>query len=129
MACRLPPGHVARRLLPGHVACCPPPATWRVACRPATWRVVRHGCSAGQRFAAKGIPLVMVADKKPTPPAGPWWIWNYLQYSATPASLEVQSWFAFYSLSSNPYGAGNHYCKLLSPARALEHIFIDGLRR
>ena len=39
------------------------------------------------RFQRLGRPLVMAADKKPTPPAGPWWIWNYLSY--TDKSSEV----------------------------------------
>ena len=41
------------------------------------------------RFQRLGRPLVMAADKKPTPPAGPWWIWNYLSY--TDKSSEVRS--------------------------------------
>lgn len=81
------------------------------------------------RFQRLGRPLVMAADKKPTPPAGPWWIWNYLSYTDKSSEVEVASWYAFYPLSGPAYGAGNHYCKLLSPARALEWIYIDGLRK
>lgn len=64
----------------------------------------------------------------PTHPCRPWWIWNYLKYDKKPDSMQLSSYYAFYSLTANPYGAGNHYCKLLSPARALEWIVIDGLR-
>jgi hypothetical protein len=28
-----------------------------------------------------------------------------------------------------PDSAGYHYCKLLSPARAMEWIYVDGLRK
>eukprot|EP01062_Namystynia_karyoxenos_P080552 TRINITY_DN8692_c0_g8_i1.p1 TRINITY_DN8692_c0_g8~~TRINITY_DN8692_c0_g8_i1.p1 ORF type:complete len:570 (+),score=159.60 TRINITY_DN8692_c0_g8_i1:75-1712(+) len=85
--------------------------------------------SARARFQAKGRPLVMVADKSPFPPAGPWFIWNYLQYDDKGTSgVQVQSWKVFYALDAAKYGAGNHYCKLLSPARALEWIYTDGLR-
>jgi hypothetical protein len=84
--------------------------------------------AAKARFQKNGRPLVMVADVKPSPPAGPWWIWNYLTYDDKGDRMEVSSYYAFYSLSAADYGAGNHYCKLLSPARALEWIYTDGLR-
>ena len=75
----------------------------------------------------------MANDMKPFPPAGPWWIWNYLQYTkntttAGKPTLDVASWYAFYSTSGLAYGAGNHYCKLLSPARAMEWIYTDSLK-
>jgi hypothetical protein len=84
--------------------------------------------AARSRFEKSGRPLVNVADVKPFPPAGPWWIWNYLTYNDKGDRMEVSSYYAFYSLSASDYGAGNHYCKLLSPARALEWIYTDGLR-
>lgn len=83
---------------------------------------------ARQRFLSAQRPLKMMADRKPTPPAGPWWIWNYLDFKDTGRDVEITSWYAFYPLSGPAYGAGNHYCKLLSPARALEWIYIDSLR-
>mmetsp|Transcript_1152 Transcript_1152/g.1932 ORF Transcript_1152/g.1932 Transcript_1152/m.1932 type:complete len:207 (-) Transcript_1152:541-1161(-) len=84
-----------------------------------------------ERFIQHGVPLVMVNDTKPTPPAGPWWIYNYLTIKPNPDNhnVEIGSFYAFYSLSASPYGAGNHYCKLLSPARAMEWILVDGLRQ
>ncbi|CAJ1354143.1 unnamed protein product [Effrenium voratum] len=81
------------------------------------------------RFRKLGRPLVMAPDKKPTPPAGPWWIWNYLSFEDKGPHVEVSSWYAFYPLSGPAYGAGSHYCKLLSPARALEWIYTDSLRK
>lgn len=92
------------------------------------WALGAVTAAQRKRFEAHGLPIKMIADTAPTPPAGPWWIWNYLQYKQTDQALSLQSYKAFYSLDANPYGAGNHYCKLLSPARALEWVLTDGLR-
>ncbi len=70
----------------------------------------------------------MGPDTKPTIPAGPWWIWSYLDFSPNGNCVSVSSYYAFFNLQANEYGRGNHYCKLLSPARALEWILVDGLR-
>lgn len=82
------------------------------------------------RFESYGVPLQMAEDKKPVIPAGPWWIYSYLEFQDdnNTGALNVTSIYAFYPLDANPYGAGNHYCKLLSPARAVEWILVDGLR-
>lgn len=80
------------------------------------------------RFEKFGTPMVMGKDIKPFPPAGPWFIWNYLKYEKQAGAVQVSAYYAFYDLDANPYGAGNHYCKLLSPARALEWMLVDGLR-
>jgi hypothetical protein len=72
---------------------------------------------------------VFVVPQAPAIPAGPFWIWAYVDYTPVPrVALNVTSYFAFFALDANPYGAGNHYCHLLSPARAMEHIYIDALR-
>lgn len=81
-----------------------------------------------KRFQERGRPLVMMPDKKPVPPAGPWWIWGYLSFADVGSAVQVTAPYAFYPLNGPAYGAGNHYCKLLSPAMALEWIYIDSLR-
>ena len=81
-----------------------------------------------KRFQKLGRPLVMTSDQKPVPPAGPWWIWKYLKFTDQGSEVDITSLYAFYPLSGPAYGAGNHYCKLLSPARVLEWIYVDGLR-
>jgi len=84
--------------------------------------------AARARFLAHGRPLTTVPDRTPIPNGGPWFIWNYLQYNECADGMAVQSWASFTPLDGLAYGAGTHYCKLLSPARALEWIYTDGLR-
>jgi len=95
------------------------------------WALTAVQPAERERFERYGVPLVMGEDRKPVIPAGPWWIYTYLAFEdeARGGAVNVSSYFAFYPMDANPYGAGNHYCKLLSPARALEWILIDGLRR
>jgi len=93
------------------------------------WAMQQASAAALARYRSRGVPLVLGEDLEPTIPAGPWWIWSYMQYTSTPTALNVSSYFAFYDLSANPYGAGNHYCHLLSPARVLEWIYVDSLRK
>ena len=85
------------------------------------------------RFKRYGEPMRMGDDKGPYN-AGPLWIYNPLEFNRrtdddgnkfvlvqapmlrTPVDFVI------------PLSAGFHYCKLLSPARAIEWIYVDGLR-
>ncbi len=85
------------------------------------------------RFQQYGVPMVMGEDKGPYN-AGPLWIWNPLTYKNAKNDtggdiLEIRSVMlrtptTFFIEAA----AGMHYCKLLSPARAMEWIYVDGLR-
>uniref|UniRef100_A0A0G4I435 Uncharacterized protein n=1 Tax=Chromera velia CCMP2878 TaxID=1169474 RepID=A0A0G4I435_9ALVE len=83
-----------------------------------------------QRFKEKGVPVRFGEDVTPKPSWGPFWIWGYMdwEFKKERGEVEASSKVAFYSLDANPYGAGNHYCKLVSPARAVEWILVDGLK-
>jgi len=77
--------------------------------------------------------MVMGEDDGPWN-AGPLWIWKYMGYNlkkdvngttvmevtapfmATPVDYKIKA------------AAGFHYCKLLSPARVMEWIYIDSLK-
>ena len=85
------------------------------------------------RFLNYGVPMVMVKDRGPYN-AGPLWIFNSLEYTKAKNStggdiIEVSS--ATLVTPDKYYiqlSAGMHYCKLLSPARVLEWVYVDGLR-
>ena len=85
------------------------------------------------RFFAYGVPMVMVKDRGPFN-AGPLFISNHLKYTKAKNStggdiIEVSSATL---VTPDQYfvqaAAGMHYCKLLSPARVLEWVYVDGLR-
>ena len=89
-----------------------------------------------ERHDAHGVPLVVGRDHS-TCAAGPCWIWDPLRFDDGDENATVSS-VAFPTENKNNYpcgeekllpcDAGFHYCKLLSPARAIEWIYVDGLR-
>eukprot|EP01063_Lacrimia_lanifica_P013326 TRINITY_DN19960_c0_g1_i1.p1 TRINITY_DN19960_c0_g1~~TRINITY_DN19960_c0_g1_i1.p1 ORF type:complete len:544 (+),score=199.89 TRINITY_DN19960_c0_g1_i1:54-1685(+) len=95
------------------------------------WALQHAGETARARYERIGQPLEMGEDIFLSN-VGPVWIYNSLKYeeaadrskvvvrapsSHTPVDYPIKS------------AAGYHYCKVLSPARAMEWIYIDGLRR
>ena len=98
-----------------------------------TWALAHAEQGVREHHAANGLPLVMVDDKEaPIGITGPTWIKKELVYTKMADRVEVQSW-AFVvgksPITSKFIPAGMHYCKLLSPARAMEWIYTDSLRR
>jgi hypothetical protein len=74
------------------------------------------------------------ADKGPYN-AGPLWIWTYMEYvdekdgegnAVLTVKAPMMKTPLDYLVSA---AAGFHYCKLLSPARVAEWIYVDGLRK
>jgi hypothetical protein len=105
------------------------------------WALAHAEDSVRSRFESSGEPMVMVDDVEATIGiTGPEWIQDELVYrrvddgsSPTGSRVEVQSWkFVVSNLfnGSLPWWSpvGMHYCKLLSPARAMEWIYTDSMR-
>ena len=94
------------------------------------WALEHAGTKARARFEKIGEPLIMGKDIFLSN-AGPAWIWNPMKYKEAKdkSNVVVQA-----PCSHTPVdyflkaAAGYHYCKVLSPARAMEWIYIDGLR-
>ncbi len=90
-----------------------------------------------ERFDAVGVLPVFDADIRHRIQVGPVWINSPLKlqekYDATLARwvLHVQAPTLVTDVTAHIYpdSAGFHYCKLLSPARAMEWMMVDGLRR
>lgn len=97
------------------------------------WALQNAGGKAAARFSQLGEPMVMGKDKGPYN-VGPLWIWNPLEYKETTDISgnrinEVRSIMMRTSVDFEIKASrGFHYCKLLSPARAMEWIYVDGLR-
>jgi hypothetical protein len=104
-----------------------------VNCESYNWALKNAGPDTLSRFIHYGVPMVMVKDRGPYN-AGPLWIYNSLKYtkatnSTGGAIIEVSS--AILCTPDHYYvkaAAGMHYCKLLSPARVMEWMYVDGLR-
>jgi len=105
------------------------------------WALNHAEPSVKSRFESVGEPMVMVDDVEQTFGIhGPEWIQDELVFkrmddsnSPTKSRIEVQSWK--FVVGNANHGkvpwlvpAGMHYCKLLSPARAMEWIYTDSMR-
>lgn len=102
------------------------------------WALDHADPSVRSRFEKQGIPMMMVDDKAaPIGIEGPEWIKDELNYTLVKDTsfprVEIQSWqfvVANTNQGNEPWflPVGMHYCKLLSPARAMEWIYLDALR-
>jgi len=97
------------------------------------WAYSNAGSAATDRYNTIGEPYVMGPDEDTPFDAGPLWVFTALKYTQNDTSgvpeVEVQS--ACLRTPVNFFVApvaGFHYCKLLSPARAMEWLYIDSLR-
>ena len=97
------------------------------------WALEHAGAEAKTYFEKVGVAMEMGEDVLPIVAAGPLWIWNYPKYNYIKLNDEQ-----VYQVRSTvmktpinyfiPAARGFHYCQLLSPAAAMEWIYIDGLR-
>ena len=99
------------------------------------WALQNAGSAAVARFQQNGVQMVMGEDEGPYN-EGPVWIWKPLDYSdGKDPSSGRQTRVVRSVMMRTPVdyfisaAAGMHYCKLLSPARAMEWIYVDGLRK
>lgn len=103
------------------------------------WALTNADPSVRAKFEASGEPFAMVDDKVAGIGVhGPEWIKDAMVYSRAKrpdgkSEIQIQSWQ--FSVGNTNQGhlpwfvpVGMHYCKLLSPARAMEWIYTDGLR-
>lgn len=94
------------------------------------WALQVSGQVALNRFNKIGIPMAFGQDIF-LGNAGPLWIENPIEYKYN-SDKSVMNVYSPCSHTPVDYpikaAAGFHYCKLLSPARALEWIYLDSLR-
>jgi pimeloyl-ACP methyl ester carboxylesterase len=100
------------------------------------WAFKHASVAAQGRYTTKGYPMTIGPDHT-TCAAGPCWIQAELKYVDTGSAMQIES-TVMVTPNSNPYpcgessllpcDAGFHYCKILSPARAMEWIYVDSLK-
>ena len=98
------------------------------------WALNSSSLTTKSRFQKYGVPYIMGEDEGPYN-IGPLWIWDPLKYekisnsSGGTVAVEIRSPMLRTPLDFFiKVSAGFHYCKLLSPARAMEWVYVDGLR-
>mmetsp|Transcript_19877 Transcript_19877/g.14321 ORF Transcript_19877/g.14321 Transcript_19877/m.14321 type:complete len:153 (-) Transcript_19877:45-503(-) len=93
------------------------------------WAISHSSKDAVKRYNKLGQQYVMGEDKGPYND-GPQWIWEYMSYktSKDKKTVEIRSPMmrtpTSYFIGS---AAGFHYCKVLSPFRVMEWIYVDSL--
>ena len=100
------------------------------------WALKRASAEAAARFRRYGTPLSFGDDSwSGFGITGPKWIHDKLRYESAPNGTSVRVVAPTFATPNKKLGdepflltVGYHYCKLLSPARAMEWIYIDGLR-
>ena len=92
------------------------------------WALDAASAGALQRYYSQGVPMVIGPDLGPFN-NGPQWIWTPLSTEWSKDSFVVRSPSLKTPLDYPiKQVSGFHHCKLLSPARALEWIYIDSMR-
>ncbi len=100
------------------------------------WALSHASDVARARFEKLGQPYRFVDDVySGIGITGPTWIHNALSFKTSDDKKYVEVTAPYFAtenknLGDEPYTdtVGYHYCKLLSPARAMEWIYVDGLR-
>jgi len=90
------------------------------------WALNTVSKQARKRFETYGVPMTFGATEYK--PMGPLWVSSELKYDEKEQSLELVS-AGIFTEPGDRTSRGNHYCKLLSPARAMEYVLLDGLKR
>lgn len=100
------------------------------------WALSKASPKALDRFKKHGQPFEFVQDLKSTIGiTGPTWIHDALKFDPSEDRKVVKVQSHYFALGNKNLGdvsfletVGYHYCKLLSPARAMEWIYVDGLK-
>lgn len=98
------------------------------------WALKNADSATLARFQKYGVQMIMGEDEGPYN-EGPVWIWKPLSYTDGKDASGRQTRVVQSVMMRTPIdypikaAAGMHYCKLLSPARATEWIYVDGLRK
>lgn len=91
------------------------------------WAVENAGPTEKENYEKYGTQLITGPDLGPYN-AGPLWIWTYMKYTTSKdkKTCEVQSPMMRTDVDYPIHAAaGFHYCKILSPYKALEYIYVD----
>jgi Alpha/beta hydrolase family len=101
------------------------------------WALENAPQSVRTRYLQRGVPLVTGKDAGHK--TGPGWIWSSLSLrrdvmkDPVTAAMKDCTVVGSHTMSTPvdhpvPFAGGKMYCKLLSPARAMEYIYTDSLR-
>ncbi len=110
------------------------PGSGAVTCKDINEAAMRYALehvspAAKTRYLTKGYQLVFLPDKEVG--TGISWVSSGLAFNKVSdgsRAFEVKSTGMVTSLDADARFAGMHYCKLLSPAKAVEWVMVDGLK-
>ena len=92
-----------------------------------SWALDNAGATAKANYFAGGTQLVTGPDLGPYN-AGPLWIWKYMSYEMSDDKKTCTVSSPFMATPTDYWvsaAAGFHYCKILSPFKAMEWIYVD----